>query len=137
MSDTIGNVYQYDGTFEGFLCCVYESYTKRETPIDIVPNTFEQYFLYPVKVIETVSAYADRVFASFRKKMSQEVEEHIKIGFLSYQKNKEMLLYRFIRKGYNVGRGIIDCLADDDVCALDKAVKYTFNEAHLLKEFIR
>ena len=23
-------IYQYDGSFEGLLCCVFESYTKKE-----------------------------------------------------------------------------------------------------------
>ena len=26
-------VFQYDGTFEGFLCCVFESYVNKEFPI--------------------------------------------------------------------------------------------------------
>ena len=25
-------IYQYDGSFEGLLCCVFESYTKKERP---------------------------------------------------------------------------------------------------------
>ena len=25
-------IYQYDGSFEGLLCCVFESYTKKRTP---------------------------------------------------------------------------------------------------------
>ena len=24
--------YIYDGTFEGFLCCIYQSYVRREVP---------------------------------------------------------------------------------------------------------
>ena len=27
--------YRYDGSFEGFLCCIFESYTKREVPAQI------------------------------------------------------------------------------------------------------
>ena len=27
-------IYQYDGSFEGLLCCVFESYTKKERPTD-------------------------------------------------------------------------------------------------------
>ena len=26
-------VYQYDGTLEGFLCCVYDSYVYKESPV--------------------------------------------------------------------------------------------------------
>ena len=29
------HVYVYDGTFEGMLCCVYESFLRKEIPIAI------------------------------------------------------------------------------------------------------
>ena len=29
-------IYQYDGSFEGLLCCVFESYTKKERPTAIL-----------------------------------------------------------------------------------------------------
>ena len=35
MSET---VYCYDGTFEGFLCCIFDSYLYRETPCGIFPE---------------------------------------------------------------------------------------------------
>ena len=25
-------VYRYDGTFQGFLCCIFESYSRKEIP---------------------------------------------------------------------------------------------------------
>ena len=28
-------VYAYDGSFEGLLCCVFESYERREIPVDV------------------------------------------------------------------------------------------------------
>ena len=28
--------YLYDGSYEGFLCCVFESFEKREIPSDIL-----------------------------------------------------------------------------------------------------
>ena len=31
-------VYRYDGTFGGFLCCVFESFLKKETPAAILPE---------------------------------------------------------------------------------------------------
>lgn len=27
-------VYRYDGSFEGFLCCVFDSYVNRERPFE-------------------------------------------------------------------------------------------------------
>ena len=29
--------YRYDGSFPGFLCCIFESYAKRELPAAVLP----------------------------------------------------------------------------------------------------
>ena len=31
-------IYEYDGTYEGFLCCIFESYVNKEFPIAFVSN---------------------------------------------------------------------------------------------------
>lgn len=31
-------VYRYDGSFEGFLCCVFESYVNKEPPPPFRPR---------------------------------------------------------------------------------------------------
>ena len=45
--------YRYDGSFDGFLCCVFESYVRREVPVQILPEEEAQVSLYPEKWIET------------------------------------------------------------------------------------
>ena len=35
-------IYQYDGSFEGLLCCVFESYTKKERPTAILRDGDEE-----------------------------------------------------------------------------------------------
>ena len=29
-------IYEYDGSFDGFLCCIYASYTQKERPTAIL-----------------------------------------------------------------------------------------------------
>ena len=31
-------IYTYDGSLEGLLCCVFESYVQQESPEDILPE---------------------------------------------------------------------------------------------------
>ena len=45
--------YQYDGSFEGFLSCVFESFEKQEIPSAIFAEEPEQLSLCPVRFIET------------------------------------------------------------------------------------
>ena len=48
-------VYLYDGSFEGFLCCVYESFAQHELPFAVWTPQRETTTLYPVKDIATAN----------------------------------------------------------------------------------
>lgn len=130
-------VYRYDGSFEGFLCCVFDSVYRKELPEDILSEEETQETLYPERWVETDPSHAERVFSSFSKKISPAAPRFIEECFLTCQKSRERLLLRFILKGYRLGAGIMGHLTDDTVNTLVKAVKYLNNEAHLLKEFLR
>ena len=56
-------VYLYDGSFEGFLCCVYESFAQHELPFAVWTPERETATLYPVKEIPTDHAKTRRAFA--------------------------------------------------------------------------
>ena len=51
-------VYRYDGSFEGFLCCVFESVYAHEIPFAILPHSSPMATLFPEKLIETDPAKA-------------------------------------------------------------------------------
>ena len=46
-------IYCYDGSFDGLLCCVYESFYQKELPMDVLPETAQLPLLLPVKNITT------------------------------------------------------------------------------------
>ena len=45
--------YLYDGSFEGLLCCVHESYYQKELPSVIFGYDEAQETLFPIKEIAT------------------------------------------------------------------------------------
>ena len=45
-------IFQYDGSFQGFLCCVFDSYFHKEFPIAFCSDE-ECVSLYPVRVVIT------------------------------------------------------------------------------------
>ena len=100
-------VYLYDGSFEGFLCCVYESFAQHELPFAVWTPQRETATLYPVKEIATDSAVARRVFASFGKKLGAETEYLVSRDFLSGQEDKELLLLRFLHLAFALGPGTV------------------------------
>lgn len=129
--------YAYDGSFEGFLCCVFESYEKRELPFDIYSELSEEGFLFDARPIVTDPEKADRVLSSIPVRISHEAQEMVRLGWLTCSTQKELLLLRFLRLGFARGAAVTDMLADDTVHALGRAVRHLQMEAHRLTGFIR
>lgn len=137
MSDRSDVIYQYDGSFEGLMCCVFEGVFAKETPMDILIGDRAQQSFYSVKVIVTNEEKASRVTGSIPRKICQEAKDLVELGFLSDAENKEMLIFSFLKLGYQKGRIVMDMLQNDVVSELTKAVRNLMRESHNLKGFIR
>ena len=130
-------VYYYDGTYDGFMCCVFESFDKKELPISIELYDCEQSTLFTVKEIYTDKEKADRVKKSIAQKISLEAKELIEESFLTNLCEKELHILYFMRLGYKVGRRVTEMLDNEDVAELKKAVLHLSHEAHLYTGFVR
>lgn len=51
-------IYLYDGSFHGFLCCIFESYAKKESPTAIACDEALSFTLFPTRNIATDSGHA-------------------------------------------------------------------------------
>lgn len=130
-------IYRYDGSFDGLLCCVFESYDKKEIPMDILlPGTPES-MLFEQKEIRADSKKSNRVLASIPKKIGVDALDFVRRAFLTCCTQKELYILLFLRMGYHYGPTVMSMLADDVVNRLFKAVKHLDNESHLLKGFVR
>ena len=130
-------IYRYDGSFDGLLCCVFESYNNKEIPMDILlPNT-PQTLLFQTKEIATDSQKASRVLASIPKKIGVHALDFVRHAFLTCFTQKELYILLFLRMGYRYGPSVMGMLTDDVVNKLVKTVKHLNNESHLLKGFLR
>ncbi len=137
MPDGSNVIYYYDGSFDGLLCCVFESYSKKEVPMDIILPDAPQTMLLPTKEISTDTDKANRVLSSIPAKMGDDALAFIRQAFLTCLPSKERYILLFLRLGYQHGPKVMNMLADDVVNMLFKAVKHLTNESHLLKGFIR
>jgi probable DNA metabolism protein len=129
-------IYAYDGSFEGFLSCVFESFKSKEMPQDIISVQEEQIPLLPSFKVKTESDKADRVVKSILKNFGYEIFFFIQNGFLSCLEHKEIILLEFFHKIYKDKR-IIKDISDNTVLTLTKAVENLIGEAHLFKGFVR
>lgn len=130
-------VYVYDGSFDGLLCCVFESYAARELPADVLADTAQLPLLLPVKRVDTRLDRAERVRRAIPKKMGYPALGFIRRAFLTCYPQKDVLILRFLRLGFRMGPSVMRHLTDDTVHALTTAVRHLDNEAHPLKGFIR
>lgn len=131
-------IYLYDGTFDGFLCCVFDAVYHKRFPTEIYREDDEAIpALLPLHRVETEFDKARRVAHSIPEKIGREAQQLVRDAFLTALPQKEAVMLRFLLKGYHEGPDIVYRLGDDDVYALRQAVQHLGNEAHLLKGFIR
>ena len=130
-------IYIYDGSYEGMLCCIFESFEKREMPSDIQAAASPQVTLYRPIEINTDFSKAERVKIGIIKKASAEAYELVSKGYYTCHPNKERLILDYVRLCMQYGRKVLRLLSNDTVCELQGAVRKLGNECHKLKGFIR
>ena len=129
-------VYRYDGSFAGFLCCVFESYTRKEIPSEIVTPETEQPMLFEMRDISTEKEKARRVAVGL-KRLGASVEDRVRVGFLSCAEEKDLVLLRFIRLCFAQGGQAAQMLGHTQVAdafALERTVN---NEICRMIELLR
>ena len=95
--------YLYDGTFEGFLTCVYEHYYS-EKAHDIAPQTdFQETLLTRSKVIKTDPQKSDRVYNAIICKISRRDLLRVYKTLGSIVEDREMKCLRYLRLGFKIG----------------------------------
>lgn len=130
-------IYVYDGSFDGFLCCVYESVYGKEIPAEILTDEELNISFFAPRTILTDEERASRVYASLDIKICLEARELIETVFLSNLSNKEIRLLRFILFAYKNGAKALQMLSHPIVSPILMAEKALRNEAHLLLGFLR
>ena len=129
--------YVYDGTFEGFLCCVYNYYYNRMKPATIVSYSDYTPSFYESFVVYTDFEQAYRVRYAIEEKISSNALKFLTECFLTCLEEKEMYMLRFVVKGFKKGGSIINQLTDDDVSVLFKAHRHLERESHSFLGFVR
>ena len=129
--------YLYDGSFEGLLCCVYESYYAKELPTMIFQHDEAQETLFPVKEIITDRTAAQKVQNSIAASISKEALRLVRLCYFSHMPQRELTVLQFLRMGYKIGPPVVNMLSHDTVRAITKGAQNVLSEGHFYKEFLR
>lgn len=131
-------IYLYDGSFEGLLTAVFESFSFHEIPMNILVNSNVQETLdmnYYYVNTDTEKAY--RVQKSITQKISRYTMHNIFFTYLSTCSDKEMKILAYIHRCFKYGKSVNSRINDKYVGAVCDAALSVGNEAHKLKGFIR
>ena len=128
-------VFQYDGSFDGFLCCVFESYLNKEFPIAFCGDE-ECFSLYAVRSVITQRDHAQRVLRGIVKR-SPPAANVLRRAFLTCLEDKEQHLYAFVRKVYEQGGSFLRNQSDTVYYPLAKAIRHMNGEVEKLRGFVR
>ena len=129
-------IYCYDGSFDGFLSCIFDSYRYREIPAAFHCGEEEVLSLFDVRTVPTDAGHSERVLRKVSA-CSQEAALLLRRGFLTCLPEREMHLYRLVAKLLRDGPGFLRNRSDETLYPVARAVQHLHGEVHLLKGFVR
>ncbi|MCI8330258.1 MAG: DNA metabolism protein [Oscillibacter sp.] len=129
-------IYFYDGSFEGFLSCIFESYAHKEIPAGFCSGEDTVFTLFDSRSVRTDSEHAGRVLRKLSA-LSPNAAVLLRRGFLTCLPDRELFLYRLVVKLLKEGPGFLRNRSDEALYPVLKAVQHLNGEVHLLKGFVR
>ncbi len=137
MSHSVPVCYSYDGSFGGFLCCVWQSRANQEYPESFTSPEDTRVSLYPERTVVTDRAVAGRVYALLERELGPEGRRLATSAFLTCLSEREQAIFDFLMLGFEQGPSAARNLTDDRVDLLRKAVLHLNREVEHFKGFVR
>ncbi|MBR5307090.1 MAG: TIGR03915 family putative DNA repair protein [Oscillospiraceae bacterium] len=130
-------IFVYDGTFDGFMCCVHEYYYSSFNPVEIICEEDIHASLFQLVTINTDPYKAAKVKSAISEKISSYSLRFLQECILCYGKEKEIHMLGYIVKGFRKGAQIHRMVEDDDISWLLKAHNHLKREKHLYLGIVR
>lgn len=130
--------YIYDGSFDGLLTAIYDTYYRKELPDKILFHEDYQENLLINKIhIRTDIEKSKKVYDSIKNKISNRALKNIFYTYLSEEENLGTWVYQYLRLGWKIGRNVDFNMANDHVLKIYKTRRSVEREVHLLMGLIR
>lgn len=130
-------VWEYDGSFAGFMTVVLTAFNRRQFPGEIYPTEDTTITLFVKEMIETQAELAQRIFSRLQKRLTASNLKFIQDGFYSSAANKEVCLLEAIEIALQTKDSLENFIGQPAILNLQKAIKALYGEAHLLTGFLR
>ncbi len=130
-------IFSYDGSFDGVLSMVFESFVLKALPSDVYVSGEQEPSLLKIHTVETNFEHARRVKRAIKTKLGNRALDLVKRGFLFGEGGKELAILRYLWKGFKEGRRAIEMIADKDINPLFRMANAVSSEQNLLMGFVR
>lgn len=130
--------YIFDGTYAGFLCCVFDSFARKEPGvIPILPGDQPAELFQAHHTVITEPDSAERVQKGLEKHLGALAAQDFYKVFLSEDRKAWTAAFRIIRQIFSGHPDILQNFGDDDVTCFSLTLKKVNRERHRMKAFIR
>lgn len=134
----INKTYLYDGTFDGLLTIVFNSYLNKTLPQKIYPqDTYTTNFLDKVEIVKTDYKKSQRIFYGIEKNICKEALFNAYNAFLSNENGKEIFILKYLCNGFDIGPEINNMITISYVFKVINMRKRVSSECHKLKGLLR
>ena len=130
-------VYVFDGTMDGLLTAVFDAFSLKEEPQELLAEGDAlPLFCERTYQVTTDEEKARRVWVGLEKHLSREALRLISVSWLSELRELNTSLFRYICKVFRQG-DISRNFADPDVLAVTNIARRVLHEQLRMKQFIR
>ena len=130
-------VYVFDGTMEGLLTAVFDAFSLKEEPQELLAEGDAlPLFCERTYQVTTDEEKARRVWAGLEKKLTREALKLISVSWLSELRELNTPLFQYICKVFKQG-DISRNFADSDVLVVTNIARRVLHEQLRMKQFIR
>lgn len=134
----INRTYLYDGSFDGLLTIVFDCYSSKTLPQNVVnEKTYHNNFLDNTVFISSDYEKSERVFKGIEKNICYDALYNSYYAFLSNEPNKEINILKYLCHGFNIGPKINTMLTISYVYKVIALKKRVFGECHRFKGLLR
>jgi probable DNA metabolism protein len=128
----VNTVYVTDGSFEGLLSAVYDSwYVREDNVLNILPAMpAHPDFLITYKPVKTNEAKAAKVFDAVVGKISGDAARRVMLCWFSEQEDAGRIILNYLRLGFSVGPQVEEMTVHKHVKPMHDAAGRVGFEAH-------
>ena len=128
----------YNGSFEGFLCAVFDVYEYKLTDVNIVPAHKHQPSLFaePHHVNFNLQ-HSDRVWKGLQKKLTKAAQDQVYRTFLSEIDGIENTLLQYIQYVFSSETFMEEDYSNAAVLTVFQTAKKVWREKHRMEAFVR